>query len=57
MRFEVETYSYGIKYAERYDNMNHFESCVFINEGYFITEDSELINSKEIKRVREVKSK
>lgn len=55
MRFEVETYSYGIKYAERYDNMNHFESCVFINEGYFITEDSELINSKEIKRVREVK--
>jgi hypothetical protein len=55
MRFEVETYSYGIKYTERYDNMNNFESCVFINEGYFITEDSELISAKEIKRVREAR--
>lgn len=55
MRFEIETYSYGTKYAKRYINMDNFERCVFINEGYLITEDGEIINSKEIKRVREVK--
>lgn len=55
MRFEVETHSYGTKYAKRYIDMDNFESCVFMNEGYFITEDSEIINCEEIKRVRELK--
>lgn len=55
MRFEVETYSYGTKYAKRYIDMDNFESCVFRNDGYFITEDSEIINCEEIKRVRELK--
>ena len=54
MKIKVDTYTYGTKYTTRYLDLDNFESCVFMNEGYFVTGDGELINSKEIKMAMEI---
>ena len=49
MRIIVETYDYGVKYTDNYKDMNNFRSVVYVNEGYVVTCDDMVIDSKNIK--------
>ena len=49
MRIIVETYDYGVKYTDSYKNMNNFKSNVYEHEGYVVTCDNMIIDSKNIK--------
>lgn len=49
MRIIVETYDYGVKYTDSYVDMEHFRSNVYDNEGYVITCDDMIIDSRNIK--------
>lgn len=49
MRIIVETYDYGVKYTDIYPNMNNFRNNVYTNEGYVITCDDMIIDSRNIK--------
>ena len=49
MRIIVETYDYGVKYTDSYPNMNNFRSNVYEHEGYVVTSDNMIIDSKNIK--------
>lgn len=49
MRIIVETYDYGVKYTDRYVDMNNFRSNVYTNEGYVVTCDDMIIDSRNIK--------
>lgn len=49
MRIIVETYDYGVKYTDSYPNMNNFRSNVYEHEGYVVTCDNMIIDSKNIK--------
>ena len=49
MRIIIETYDYGVKYTDSYPNMNNFRSNVFEHEGYVVTCDNMIIDSKNIK--------
>lgn len=49
MRIIVETYDYGVKYTDNYQDMNNFRSVVYVNEGYVVTCDDMIIDSKNIK--------
>lgn len=48
MRIIVETYDYGVKYTDNYQDMNNFRSNVYIN-GYVVTCDDMIIDSRNIK--------
>lgn len=49
MRIIIETYDYGVKYTDSYPNMNNFRSNVYEHEGYVVTSDNMIIDSKNIK--------
>jgi hypothetical protein len=49
MRIIVETYDYGVKYTDSYQDMNNFRSVVYVNEGYVVTCDDMIIDSRNIK--------
>ena len=49
MRIIVETYNYGVKYTDRYSNMNNFRNKVYVNDGYVVTSDDMVIDSRNIK--------
>lgn len=49
MRIIVETYDYGVKYTDSYLNMDNFRSNVYINEGFVVTCDDMIIDSRNIK--------
>ena len=49
MRIIVETYDYGVKYTDSYPNMNNFRSNVYDHEGYVVTCDGMIIDSRNIK--------
>lgn len=49
MRIIVETYDYGVKYTDRYINMDNFRNNVYMNHGYVVTCDDMIIDSRNIK--------
>lgn len=49
MKIVVETYDYGVKYTDSYIDMGHFRSNVYDNEGYVVTNDGMIIDSRNIK--------
>lgn len=49
---EIETYGYGTHLASGWHDMQHFENNVYFNQGYVMTNDGTIINSKEIKVAR-----
>ena len=49
MRIIVETYDYGVKYTDSYIDMDHFRGNVYENEGYVVTCDDMIIDSRNIK--------
>ena len=49
MRIIVETYDYGVKYTDRYPDMDNFRSNVYEHDRYVVTCDGMIIDSRNIK--------